>query len=519
MTVPSRRSERRPVDGVEAPIGPVLDDPGGLRQRAGLIAVAAIALSVVAAGIGLGSRETESDLSGSASGSASPGRSASAPSPTEIPGLGCLPVAPDDLPAFRLRSTVGEDATRGESGPVDWARVTRRAEDWPLPDARGGLPLAPSASLVLITDEFACARLAVAEYLSVSEVGAAPVPFAVGEINASLPRPHIVLAGLPIGDWIVRVGVYYETGDSGNQDRVGVERFFRVFSGSGPGVSPRIGPAVPCAPLPADAPAPALELVAGDAAPVVGADVSESGVGESGVGLLDWPVATGTFPERLEIRVSGDVCATSWQIRFLDSTSGVMNESSEENPGENPFSIAQNRIDLPNAVLGRSVVYATVNFGRDQVALAAWELTLAGPPAPAALVSGPNRARAVALPGCVGWSLSDGRSAYEHCPTTPVPADLELLTVQSDDTVRIDIPGWLVTSWWVTCGDRSPVDGTLVDDPAGCQLGGFGNGSDDAGPARFIPFPGRHVVSVWFNAIRDGDNVGAQYFIEVDARP
>jgi hypothetical protein len=135
-------------------------------------------------------------------------------------------------------------------------------------------------------------------------------------------------------------------------------------------------------------------------------------------------------------------------------------------------------------------------------------------------VSAPSGARGAALAGCgTGWTLAGGASAYESCPTYPIPDGLDLLTVTSRDTVSLEVPGWRILSWWVSCGDRSPDDGAFQDDPAGCWLGGHGNGADESGPARFIPFPGRHVVSAWISADRDGDTVGAQYFVEIDVQP
>jgi hypothetical protein len=506
-------------------VRPVLADRRGLRQQAGLVAVAAVAITVVAAGIGLGNRGAEPIQDASANATAprptvagavaSRKPNASAPAPTEIPGLGCLPVTPGNLPAFQLRSTVGEDAARGVQGSPNWALFGPRAAEWPIPDQRSALPLDPTASAVLITDEFACARLAVAEYLGVGDVRGTPTPFAVDETNVVPPRPRIVLGSLPAGDWIIRVGVYYATGVNGNVDEVGVERFFRVITGLGPGASPLVAPAVPCVPLPADAPLPRLALVAGDDAPVPGVDVTTF----AGDILHNGTLVSGAFPERLEVWVVGDACATSWRISYRDGSNGsTLNEASQDNPGEIPFFVAQNRIELSNAVFGQTVVSATVNFGRNRTAEAAWELTLVAPPPPVAEVSGPSGATIVARPGCgVGWTLSGGRSAYEACNEYPVPDGLEVLTIRSGEAVRLTVPGWRILRWYVSCGERSP-DGAYQE-VAGCGLGGGGDGTGDAGPARFLPFPGRLVVSIWINADRSGDTVGAQYFIEVDAGP
>lgn len=511
-------------DGLQSPVGPVLASRRRLRQQAGVVAVAVVAISVVAAGIGFGGRGMEPIPSGSATSSGearatasgSPPRSTpTAPPPTELPGTGCFPVAPGDLPELRLWSSAGTlDPIRGVSGPPNRELGSTPTTDWPVPNPRAALPLDSSASVVLIADDRACIRSVEAAFLAVSDVGGTPTPFFLSVGDARPPRTRLVLGGMPPGDWIVRAVAHYATGAAGGEDEAVMERFFRVFSGAAPQGSQLIAPAVPCGPLPAGAPAPRLYLAAGDDEPVLGADASADPVDTAGA------IVTATFPDGVEVRAEGDACATSWNIRILDHASGgPMNAFAEQNPGENPYLISQNRIRLTEIMLGRSLVTATVNFGRNRTAQAVWELTLDGPPPPTAEVSGPDGSRVAALPGCgVGWTLAIGRSAYTSCTVTPVPQGLEVLIVRGHDPVRLDLPGWRILSWSVACGERWPLDGSFRE-PTQCSLGGGGDGTGDAGPAIFLPFPGRHVISMWVTADRAGDQVGAQYFVEIDARP
>ena len=275
-------------------------------------------------------------------------------------------------------------------------------------------------------------------------------------------------------------------------------------------------PAVACAALPSTAPLPDLALVGGDGEPV-------SGVAWTGIPFdpPDGAIVRGTFPEDLELRVGGNACATSWAVDFLDPASGdTALQSSIDNPGESRFYISQNRILLPETIIGQSVVRARVTFGRGRVAHAAWLLAMTGPPPPAAQFAGPDGATASALPGCgAGWYLANGRSAYEWCPGGVVPPALETLTASDADVIVFDVPGWDITNWWAVCGFRSKDDPTLLAQPDACSLGGFAGDSGAVGPARFLPFPGRRIVAMGVNATRGDDFFSAQYYVEVDVVP
>jgi hypothetical protein len=529
MTTPSGRHE--PGDptaanrgGAGSPIRPVLAGRRGLRQQVGIIAVAAAAITVIAAGIGLGGRGTEPlpSLSGAppaASGAAtseSPSSSAPAtPPPTELPGLGCLPASPGDLPEFRVSSSPAVfEPVRGVKGPPDWALSSPPTAAWPVPNPRLALVLDPSASIVLIPEDEVCVRYATVEYLAIEDLGGTPTTLGLSETNVNPPRPSVVLGSLPAGDWVVRVVAYYSTGVAGNEDQAVMERFFRVITGLAPGASPLMTPTVACVPLRVDGPLPRLAFVAGDDEPVLGVEASAA------PDVVDGALVTGTFPDHLVVSVIGEACATSWRVQFQDpDRRQVLNEVVQENPGENPFFVSQNRIDLPYANLGHTIVSATLSFGRGRQATAVWDLTLAVPPPPAAEVLGPTGARVAAGIGCgMSVTLADGRSAWEYCETSIVPEGLEVLHVRRGEIVRLEVPGWPIRSWWIACGERAPSTGAY-EDRGGCGLGGAGDGTRDVGPARFLPFPGRHVVSAWVTVGRPGETILAQYFVEIEVEP
>ena len=514
-------------DGVAAAVRPVLGGRRGLRNQAGLIAVAVFAISVVAAGIGLGGRGTEPPPRTSPSGpDPSPSATSTSPAPsrvkdpppTEMPGFGCVPVDPADLPEIRLWSTTGDTPlVRGFEGPPDWALTSPPTAAWPVPTDKDALVLERSAAIILVPDQGACLRYAVAEYLAVDDLGGVPETLALGEINVNPPRARVVLGSPPQGDWIIRVVAYYSTGIAGEEDQAVIERFFRVQSSSAPDATPYITPAVDCGDRLAGRPLARLSLVVGAGEPVLGVDMDTY----PGDILHNGALVTGAFPDPIELRIEGDACATSWNIEMLEPLRGdVMNGIGEYNSTETRTFIAQNRIVFSFTPLGRSVVQATVRFGRTQVARAAWELAISGPPAPVAVIVGSGGEEATAQPGCgTSWNLAGGASGADVCTTQGMPETLDVLTVRAGEIVSLDLPGWDLTSWWVGCGERAIDNSGSFQSIAECGLGGNGDGSAPAGPVRFIPFPGQTIVVIYFSASRAGESISAAYYVGVDARP
>ena len=510
-------------DGVEAAVRPVLGGRRDVRSQAGLIAVAVVAISVVAAGIGLGGRGAEPSPSTTPSGTDPRLAASTSPAPsrrtrppaTEMPGSFCVPVDVAVLPEIRLWSTTGNAPfVRGVEGPPDWALSSPPTAAWPTPER--SLVLERSAAIVLVPDDGACIRYAVAEYLGVEDLGGVPEALALGEINVDPPRSRVVLGSPPQGDWIIRVVAHFSTGLAGQEDQAVIERFFRVQSSSAPYATPYITPGVDCGDLLAGATLPRLSLVAGAGEPVLGVDMATY----PGDILHNGALVTGAFPDPIELRIEGDACATSWSIQMVEPVSGqVMNAIDEFNPAEGLTFIAQNRIVFGFTPLGRSVVLATVRFGRTREARAAWELSVSGPPPPAAVVVAARGGEATARPGCgTSWTLAE-TSAFELCATQAVPEPLDVLTVRSGEIVSLDLPGWDLTGWWVGCGERSTDTSVRYEPIAECGLGGNGDGTGPAGPVRFIPFPGRTIVAIYVSASRGDDFVSAQYYVEVDVQP
>lgn len=510
--------------GVEAPLAPVLARRTGLRGRAGLIAVAVGAVVIVAAGMGLGGpapvldpRATATTTTASdASGSRSPDPAAAGP--TKLPGSGCLPVDPADLPELRLASTSGERGGRRGSEPSgSTATGSDSTADWPVPGPSSAVALGVSASLVLVPEESACVRRATVEVVGMNNLGDPPIPLGPGDIALNPPRARVVLAGLPSGDWVVRVVARYATGDPAiaEMDLPVIERFFRVASAERPAVTPLITPTVPCGDPPRGGLFPPLLLAVGDGEPVRGINVTTF----PGSILPTGALVSGSFPDPVELRIEGDVCATSWAIDVLDPVQGnIYIQLAQDNPLENPAYVSENRIILTNLPLGRSVVRATVAFQLLTVHVA-WELEIAGPPTPGATFGRADGTEVAGLPGCgTNWWLETGASAFELCPIPNVPDQLNVLTVRDGEVVTVDLPGWTIENWSGACGERGAMPGELVQ-VAFCSLGGQGDGVGPAGPARFVPFPGRTIAWLWLSAEKDGVRIGAQYFVEIVVEP
>jgi hypothetical protein len=513
---------RRARDGVEAPVRPVISGAGGIRQRLGLVAVAAVAVSVLAAGFGLSGTvliPPPSPTSGSAAPSVSgpQGSGPTAPTPatrpTALPGFGCVPVDLADLPSIYLVSSSDPgDRTGGVPAPPDLALATPQTLAWPVPRAGSALILSGSSSVVVVPQVDECMRYAVAEYLSVDDIGGAPTALGLGESNVNPPRTRVVLGGLPLGDWIVRVVVYFTNGVAGDEDKAVVERFFRVTTDVNPAVSPEVTPAVPCR-TPEPGESVGLWLALGDREPVLGVDLDTYG----GNVVNNGAVVEGALSDALVLHVGGDACATSWTIQWLDPTGSNIGEMVQLNSTENPFLISQNRIVLSSdpEYFGHLALTASVQLGRGRLVRAAWELDRTGPPTPPILVSGPAGEAVEGLPTCgTGVLFTNGKSSYELCEASLIPEAVRLLTIQAGDVVTVEAPGQNVTSWSVTCGTRGGTDGREFVSNGSCDLGG-----GVEGPIRFLPYAGRSVIQVYVDVERDGATWYAAYFVEILAEP
>jgi hypothetical protein len=510
-------------DGVESPMRPVLGGRGGIRPRGGMIAVAIIAITVVAAGIGLAGSGLE-ELDGASGSPGSPASGTTGPDGSSSLVVGCVAVDPADVPEFRLASTtVGQvDVLHGQGSSEPVEGVARTADgspspdessstsSWPEPGVESTLELKAASLLLAVPVGDACVRRAVAEYVPDGVTSAPVIEF--GDYSLDPPRKRVTLGRIPAGGWILRVVVDYSTDGTTDGPTAPIERFFKVHAVHDQSVLPEVTPAVPCSTPEPGAALPELSLVAGSDAPVRGVDTATY----PGDVLRNGATVEGAFPDRFVILVDGEACATSWVIRWLDyETGGEVSEFSQENADQNPYRVSQNRIDLSGGVVGQTVLTAKLTFDGGRTEEAAWEVTISAPAPPIATIHGPGGDPTEGVLAC-GTSWSDGSDvgAYEACPEWTVPDGVGLITLRSGELLTVDVPGWTIQGWNVSCGTRGGPNLSDFVSAGGCDLGG-GN----AGPMLALPFDGEWLVLAYVGVLRDGVSISASYFFDVVVGP
>jgi hypothetical protein len=508
-------------DGIEAPIGPVLGAPRRSRDRARIAVVAAVAVVVLAAGIGLAGNGFTSPPS-SPSPSAVPGTTVSPtaaatptlsplPPPTQNTGLGCTPVRLGTPPEIRLDAVGDPLAIRGVPPATAPGATGSQPPTWPVLPVDGALRVSARTSIQLISEQDACMRYVVAEYMPGEPGVTIPFPIAFRALNVSPPRSIVPLGTLPNGDWIVRAVAYFSTGTAGQEDGTVVERFFRVINSgtAGPLPTPGTPPAVPCAGPPAGGIPPTLVLSGSGGGLVEGAP-------DLGAPLLVPSITPVHLGDSIEIRVAGDACAIAWTIEATqpDVNSNRYEIEREPNPGNNPFLFAQNRWRLHNLPTGNLFVTATIRFSVDVLVTRRWLLDVQGGAVPVARIVAPDGTTVAALRSDCGasWAFEEGTGGYEVCATEPIPSPLTTLRVAPETPLRIEVPGWKITNWGGSCGrsdeTNNPGYPFLIVD--GCDLGGryLPEGESALGPAVFLPRSTGPLVRLYLTVQRGGTTVG-----------
>ncbi|MBF8290462.1 MAG: hypothetical protein HW391_1430, partial [Chloroflexi bacterium] len=263
------------TDGVATPVVPVLGTPRRRRTRAQVGLVAVFATIVLGAGIGLVGNGFTLPAPSPRLGATSTAGPSSGPSPSSLPSSAptpsvlCTPVIAGSPPEIRVgrnaadASTVSGLAREGLPGPE--ASDPPPPAGWPVPPLERVLALDPRYVLRVSAVGEACLYAVLAEYAPADPSLEGPFPIALRTVSLVPAQSRLDLGVLPVGDWIVRVVASFARGPVGAEDGNQTERFFRVRNSEDdvPLPSPEIPPAVPCAALPAAAPAPELVLSGG----------------------------------------------------------------------------------------------------------------------------------------------------------------------------------------------------------------------------------------------------------------
>ena len=511
-------------DGIEAPIGPVLGAPRRSRDRAQIAVVAAVAVVVLAAGIGLagnGFSSPPSSAAPSAVSSTTVGPTAAAtptasplPPPTPNTGLGCSPVRLGAPPEIRLGVDADDPlAIRGVAPGPGPDESPSQAPAWPVLPVEGALTAPGRPSLYLISEEDACVRYVVADYVPGDPGVSVPFPISFRALNVNPPRSIVPLGRLPSGDWIVRVVAYFSTDTAGQEDASVVERFFRVANAdtAGPFPTPLVPPAVPCAGPPVGGISPTLVLSDGAGGLV-------EGTPDLGAPLIVPPITPVRLGDPIEIRVAGDACAIAWAIRAEQPVDGGVSDiEREDNAANDPFLFAQNRWRLHDLWTGTTVINATIRFSADVVVTNRWHLDVQGGAVPAARIVAPNGAAVDAVHAQCGasWQYESGTGGYEYCTGNSIPPPLIALRVAPETPLRVEVPGWTIVGWGGDCGRLDPSN---PDQPYqnvdGCGLGGWWHGVEGpppsglpAVPAAFLPRSTGPLVQLYLTVQRGGVTV------------
>jgi hypothetical protein len=451
------------------------------------------------------------------------------PGPSPSPSLAvsarppeaCVPLG-DSVPSFSLGVTGEQGAFPGEVGYTLRPGEVFGDRKWIVPDERPRQAVVSGSLLEIRTPSGACLRHLAAAFLDpLAYDPLTSVAKGLIDTDVEPPSPSLVLGRLPDGEWVVRVTAFFESDIRGSAADVVRESYFRMRVGPGPfptlrpsptaEPTPAVVPDVACGPEPVSVDD--VELLAVTSAPD---DADMAGAADG----AEPPVVSIALGEPVEIQVSGDACATSWDIRVVNLENlATMDQDVQHNPAESPAYAAQNRWRLRVGV-GDFALVADLRFGADVAVHREWRLAGLGFVMPGAFLVDGDGSRVAVLPGCgLSFTLANGYSASDSCGSIGYPDGLEVLHVAAWSPVVLDIPGWTITSWNGTCGRViEGVEGQGFETVNGCYLGNYtvAPGASPPAPVRFLARPGEQSVLLGITASRDGNTFSVVMYGVVD---
>jgi hypothetical protein len=158
-----------------------------------------------------------------------------------------------------------------------------------------------------------------------------------------------------------------------------------------------------------------------------------------------------------EIRIAGDVCATSWQITAhgtgADGNAGNAGLETTlaraENPGQFAGSIAQNRFAVDGIGPGEWIVRAALTFPQGSEVLSWRVKTDAFLFGRGVLTVGSQRVAGELL-GCPGWFVGDAGGQDDCGPLPWFVAGAPTLRLARPASARFELPGWAIDDGTVT---------------------------------------------------------------------
>lgn len=342
------------------------------------------------------------------------------------------------------------------------------------------------------------------------------------------PVHNLVVATLPPGDWVARAEAQFQAVDEPPGAEIVTFSFFRIIVANVPIVSdpptvaptqpaPQVTPGVACAP---GSPKPAVEVVAlgGLDGPVPGAvDV----VPIPPVTPPGTPVVVVGLGDSLELAVTGNQCAVSWDIELLDPSSGQSSFSEHfENPTEDLAVGAQNHFQVTS--VSDQELRADLRFAGGPSIFRSWLIKVRPFVTPPAFLIAKDGTRFEATAGCgLQLNLANGYSAGDGCGASGYSPATAALHVRALEPIELDIPHWTLIAWSAECGAMQATDTEAFTNGDGCRLGAAGRDTWTGlvSPAAFVLRPGDTIVQVLVVAVNaNGDRISLPFYAHVIAR-
>jgi hypothetical protein len=342
------------------------------------------------------------------------------------------------------------------------------------------------------------------------------------------PVRNLAVATLPPGDWVARVEAHFQAPDEPPGADIVTFSFFRIIVANVPVVSdpptiaptppaPQVTPATACAP---GSPKPGVEVLA------------LGGVGEPVPGAIDLvpvppvtppgiPVVVMALGDPLELAITGNQCAISWDIKMEDPVSGDISQSDGlVNPTEGVAVGAQNHWQV-NPIPDQELV-ASMRFAGGPSIVRSWLVKVRPFVTPPAFLVAKDGTRFEATAGCgLQLHLANGYTTSDGCGSTGFSPTAAALHVAAFEPIRFDIPGWSVQSWNAECGAMQATDTATFTNVNGCRLGAAvgETGTPLLAPAAFVLRAGDTIVQISVAAINaNGDQFNLPFYAHVIAR-
>lgn len=352
----------------------------------------------------------------------------------------------------------------------------------------------------------------------------AVTPATAVDSGTTEPRRLLAFRAPPVGDWLVRVHVVFQTTDGSEALS---ETFFRIRTVKDPIVPPTLGDCEPVDPTQSTTPPGVSAGVSPGDAMGFGGQATASAWGGSEAGT---PGSWASPADPDWIRIDPDIQTLQFvsDACLVDVTVDALLTQFTTVAGSRPDSIALTVLDGQGS---RVVAVTPPSTGSWAVRVRATFATIDGStawsetlfavisafPAPTLTMSDARMAVSAAA-GCPNYRLASGASAANTCGAPYAVNDTAIrLSVNSGQSVDLALSdGWQIDAALVTAVDAGLVaSGAFAPEYSVALV-------DQGGTQVVIPMtldPGRWIVRVALNGSRGGDSFDAYYDVSVEVTP